>query len=410
MPTVSVQLEIPVTATFRVAQVAGMLDVSLNHRLKHQLTAEVPGLEEPWSIGAIIGPSGSGKTTLARAAYKDALYTSRPWPRGRAIIDCLGDGPIKEITRLFTAVGLGSIPTWLKPYSVLSTGERFRADLARAILGARGSGLGARKSKNSQPSQATPPSPEPPAPSPLLVFDEFTSSLDRPLARTTSAALSRLLRRADSRLRFVAVTCHSDIIPWLAPDWVLDLSDPTSPRLNRGRLVTPPLELRIERVPQAMWEHFKNQHYLAGGLAASATCYGTFCESEAPAERLSAAQLGGSLALPRPVAFCAVVAALGWKKMKRITRLVTLSEFQELGIASRLAEAVAEIEIARGNRVTITATHPAIVGHCANSPSWHYLGLKKTGSTRQRYQGRDIRTSQGRPVASFEFVATAKTQ
>ena len=55
-----------------------------------------------------------------------------------------------------------------------------------------------------------------------------------------------------------------------------------------------------------------------------------------------------------------------------------------LGIATRLAESVAEIELARGNRVTITATHPAIVGHCANSPNWHYLGLKKTGSTRQR--------------------------
>src|SRR5436190_18895024 len=102
-----------------------MFDVPIEERMRHELTAEVPGLDEPWSIGAIVGPSGSGKTTLARAAFGDCIYEPQSWPGDRAIIDCLGqDVPIKEITRILTAVGLGSVPTWLKPYRVLSTGER----------------------------------------------------------------------------------------------------------------------------------------------------------------------------------------------------------------------------------------------------------------------------------------------
>ena len=110
------------------------------------------------------------------------------------------------------------------------------------------------------------------------------------------------------------------------------------------------------------------------------------------------------MTVPLPLAFCAVVAALGWKRTKRITRLVVRPEFQGLGLGTRLAESVAAIEAAKGCRVTITASHPAIVGHCSHSPRWRYLGVKKTGSTPQRYAGRTIRCSTGRSVASFEFL------
>jgi hypothetical protein len=83
-----------------------------------------------------------------------------------------------------------------------------------------------------------------------------------------------------------------------------------------------------------------------------------------------------------------------------------LPQFQGLGIAARLAEVVADHERSKGFRVTITASHPAIVAWCSRSPRWRYLGLKKTGSTRQRMGGRTIRCSTGRAVASFEYVGT----
>jgi GNAT superfamily N-acetyltransferase len=457
MPTITVQLETPICRTFRVEQVAGMFDVPLEEReggwgcpqgnpgsprfaarpaatqilrLRHSLTAELPDLAEPWTIGAIVGPSGSGKTTLARAAFGDAVYQPQPWPEERAIIDCLSEtAPIKELARVLTAVGLGSVPTWLKPYKVLSTGEKFRADLARAVLGVRGSGFGIegnwfRTRRNAD--DDAPPSPESRTPSPLLVFDEFTSTLDRTVAKTASAALARYLRREGSLPRFIALTCHADILPWLAPDWVLHLGDPGGPRLVRGCLPRPPIALQVRRAPQKLWAHFAKHHYLAGGLAASATCYAAEMWSAAPrqdgasrdtvvseTDRVDGQEDEGNVFQPGSpaaerrttlVAFCAVVATLGWKKTKRIARLVTLPEFQGLGIGTRLAETVAEQEVSRGNRVTITASHPAILAHCSHSPRWRFLGVKKTGSTRQRFENREVRCSMGRAVASFEFV------
>jgi GNAT superfamily N-acetyltransferase len=320
-------------------------------------------------------------------------------PSGRGLIDCLEDGiangrnnagiltdrrddypTIRDLTRVLVGVGLGSVPVWLKPYAVLSAGERFRADLARGIVRAMGrwAAGGNRRSEGGRP--------------PLLVVDEFTSALDRPLAKNVCAAVGRLLRcnggqaRGLRYARLVAVTCHEDIVPWLAPDWVVDLGrsdgDGGSRALWSAAPRTPSLELSIARVPQALWQRFAKHHYLAGGLAASATCYGAFLAES-------------------PVAFCAVVAALGWKKTKRITRLVTLPEYQGLGIAGRLLDGVAAVEASRGQRVTITASHPAIVAHCAHSPGWRYTGMKKTGSTRQRMGGRTIRSSAGRAVAAF---------
>src|SRR5204862_6749616 len=94
MPIITVRVRTPARRTFRVGQVAGMFDIPFGQvqgpkskvegqsgastldlgpgtldSVRHELTAEVPGLDEPWTIGAIVGPSGSGKTTLAKAAF-----------------------------------------------------------------------------------------------------------------------------------------------------------------------------------------------------------------------------------------------------------------------------------------------------------------------------------------------------
>ena len=97
---------------------------------------------------------------------------------------------IKEITTVFNSVGFSSPPSWLKPYSVLSQGEKMRVDLAQAIL----------CEKN------------------LIVFDEFTSVVDRDVAQISSSAIQKSIRRSDKR--FIAISCHYDVLDWLQPDWV----------------------------------------------------------------------------------------------------------------------------------------------------------------------------------------------
>jgi len=204
MREIDLQLQCPdISDTFRVRQIAAMFDLDPAAHTRHHVLASVPDLSDPWQIGAIVGPSGSGKTALAKAAFGRALLAARIWPANKAVIDCMGIYPIRRIVDALTAVGLGSPPAWLKPHRLLSTGQQFRCELAAAMLEGKS----------------------------LVAIDEFTSTLDRNVARTVSLALSRSIRRGQFGSRLVAVTCHEDILPWLRPDWVLDLS----PRAGRDQ-------------------------------------------------------------------------------------------------------------------------------------------------------------------------------
>ena len=52
----------------------------------------------------------------------------------------------------------------------------------------------------------------------LIVFDEFTSVVNREIAKVSVFAINKAVRR--SKKKFIAVTCHYDVIDWLEPDWV----------------------------------------------------------------------------------------------------------------------------------------------------------------------------------------------
>jgi ABC-type ATPase with predicted acetyltransferase domain len=52
----------------------------------------------------------------------------------------------------------------------------------------------------------------------LIVFDEFTSVVDREIAKVSAYAIAKAVRRTNKQ--FVAVTCHYDVLDWLEPDWV----------------------------------------------------------------------------------------------------------------------------------------------------------------------------------------------
>lgn len=355
MPIVTARVECPLFDSFRVRQIAGMFDVPLEAKLRDAFQVEVPGREESWRIGLIVGPSGSGKTSIAREAFGDVLYRNPAWPKDRAVIDCLGEAPIKELTGLFTSVGLGSPPAWLRPYAALSGGERFRCDLVRAL----------RRSKGD-----------------LVVFDEFTSAVDRRAARFGALALSKALRGSRIAKRFVAVTCHYDVARWLSPDWVVDMA---ARSCTRRRLRRPRLHLQVHRARREAWRMFARHHYLSGDLAPGARCF--------------VASHGGE-----PIAFCATLSQVGKMATWRVTRLVTLPDFQGIGLGTRLLEAVADIHHGDGHRLLITASHPAILSHCAHSARWCLRRVRKNGSRPRGVRQSVYRGSWGRAVASFEYV------
>lgn len=360
MPRVDVVAECPVHDSFRVQQVAGMFDVPLAEKSVARFEVELPDRDEDWSIGLIVGPSGSGKSTIARRAYAEQLAGEAAWHADRAVIDGFGDTPVRQVVELFTAVGFGSPPSWIKPYHVLSGGERFRCDLARAL--ARAFDGEAEK--------------------PLVVFDEFTSVVDRGVAKIGSAAIAKGIRRGSLPCRFVAVTCHYDVAEWLEPDWVLDMA---TARLERRRLRRPSIELEVHRCELDAWRLFARHHYLTASLSRQARCYLSTWDGE-------------------PVAFAATLPTIARKGRRRFTRIVTLPDFQGVGVGGRLLAGVATIERDEGYRMSLTSSHPAMINHCRRSPDWQPVGLKRAGAAKNRSKVFSrYKASAGRVVVSFEY-------
>lgn len=368
----SIEVSCPVLDSFRIQQVAGMFDVPLAEKLSERFEVELPELHEDWLIGLIVGPSGSGKSTVARHAFAPFMAQQTSWPQDRAVIDGFPNLSAREITRLLSAVGFSSPPSWIKPYHVLSGGEQFRCDLARAFAIA----LQAQQQTCNKPKSA--------AERPLVVVDEFTSVVDRQVARSASAAIARAIRSGAVTCRLVAITCHTDIAEWLEPDWVLDMS---TRLLSRRRLRRPRLQISVHRCRHALWSRFARHHYLSGSLSLSARCYAAVCEGQ-------------------PVAFCATMPAIGRRKHWRISRLVTLPDWQGLGIGMRLAEAVADLHAEQGHRMNLTGSHPAIVAHCRDSPRWQLVRVTRHGRrTARNFVGNPYRGSAGRATVSFEYRA-----
>lgn len=48
-------------------------------------------------------------------------------------------------------------------------------------------------------------------------FDEFTSVINREVAQIGSYAVQKTIRKNNKK--FIAISCHYDIIEWLEPDW-----------------------------------------------------------------------------------------------------------------------------------------------------------------------------------------------
>jgi ABC-type ATPase with predicted acetyltransferase domain len=53
---------------------------------------------------------------------------------------------------------------------------------------------------------------------PIIVFYEFTSVVDREIAKVSTFAIGKAVRW--SKKKFIVVTCHYAVVDWLDPDWV----------------------------------------------------------------------------------------------------------------------------------------------------------------------------------------------
>ena len=189
MPSFDIVKTIDASQSFRVKKIQADFDLNASQIQEH-FKGEIITPDD-WQIGVIVGGSGTGKSTIAKHLFKDNIITQFEY-KSQSVIDDMPKGvSVDEISKMFYAVGFGSVTSWLKPYNVLSNGEKMRVDLARALL-----------QKD------------------FVCFDEFTSVVDRQVAQTSCIAINKAIKR--TKKQFVAISCHYDILEWLQPDWVFD--------------------------------------------------------------------------------------------------------------------------------------------------------------------------------------------
>jgi len=320
--------------SYRSARVKSLFNVESGCNVT--ITADLPIEERPWGVGVIVGPSGSGKTTLGKAIGQ--LYEPA-WPKNRPIVDAIApEGSFDAVASALSAVGLGAVPTWLRPFGALSNGEQFRANLARLVSEA----------------------PD------LAVVDEFSSVVDRQIARIGAGAFAKSWRRTGSRV--VLLSCHYDILDWVQPDWVFDTA---SGQFQWGWLRRrPSIELEIREAKQRDYALFEPHHYLSLPPMVASTHYTGWVNGE-------------------PVAHIAFSTRPGLIEA-RACRLVVMPEWQGAGVGMRFLNAVCERWLAGHNRYGLPlrtlfhTSHPGLAAALRRDPRWTQVSGQLVGGNKAR--------------------------
>lgn len=311
--------------SYRAARCKSLFNVESG--CNFDLTADLPIDDDEWNLGLVVGPSGSGKTSIGRKILgDDAFYEFDAWPDDKPIIDAIAPGEkFANVSNALSSVGLGSVPTWLRPYSVLSNGEKFRANLARVVSEAHE----------------------------RIVIDEFTSVVDRQVAKVGAYAFSKAWKKKQAG-KCVLLSCHYDIIDWLEPDWIYDIA--TGKYQGRGLWRRPEIELEIYQTNWSYWKIFEPHHYLKANKMIAGFAY-----------------VGAIDGIP--VAHIGFSTSPGMKEA-RCARFVVMPEYQGCGIGMSFLNAVCEMWLNGENRyqkpmrTTIKTSHPGLCAALRRSDMW----------------------------------------
>jgi GNAT superfamily N-acetyltransferase len=345
--------------TYRAARVKSLFNCDSG--ADFSLDADLPDDDE-WKIGVIVGPSGSGKTSIGREMWPDVgIYDGDGgWPENAPIIDAIAPGgDFDAVTGALSAVGLGSVPAWLRPYKALSNGERFRAGMARVIADGR----------------------------PRVIVDEFTSVVDRQVAKIGASAFSKAWKRGGGQA--VLLSCHYDILDWVEPDWVFNTQ---TGELLRGSLWRrPKFDLEIFQTNGSYWPMFEPHHYLKLPRMVSAKYFVGFVDGEAVCHIASAPRLeiGGM----------------------RVCRMVVMPEWQGAGVGLRFLNEVCRLQFTEANAhhgrtkaVYFHTSHPGLCAALRRDKKWRQvsqmMGGGHKGKCRASIHKSKAPESKHSPVAS----------
>lgn len=322
MPTFDIIKEVKPTQTFRVASVIGKFDLQSEHIIEY-FKGDI-NIDDNWQVGLIVGKSGTGKTTIAKQLFNDAYITNFKYNAETILDDMPKECSLEQITNAFNSVGFSSPPSWLKPYSVLSNGQKMRVDLARAILDEKK----------------------------FFVFDEFTSVVDRNVAKIGSFAMQKAIRKTNKK--FIAVTCHHDVEDWLLPDWVFNTDTMTFHLLEGQKKNRPEINFEIYKArDKSIWKMFAKHHYLSHSHNNAANVFIGFINNE----------IAGFLSVlhfPHPKS----------KNIKKVHRLVILPDYQGAGFGIKFLNEIGDIYKKENQRFTIVTSAPSLIYSLKNNDKW----------------------------------------
>jgi len=355
MPTFDIIKEVKPNQTFRVASVIGKFDLQSEYVIEHfQGNIDI---DENWQIGLIVGKSGTGKSTIAKQLFKDAYITNFEYFAETILDDMPKECSLEQITNAFNSVGFSSPPSWLKSYSVLSNGQKMRVDLARAILDEKK----------------------------FFVFDEFTSVVDRNVAKIGSFAMQKAIRKTNKK--FIAVTCHYDVQDWLLPDWVFNTDTMTFQSFEGQKKNRPEIKFEIyQTYDKTIWKMFAKHHYLSHSHNNAANVFIALINDE----------IAGFLSVlhfPHSIS----------KNIKKVHRLVILPDYQGAGFGIKFLEEIGEFYKKQNNRFNIVTSSPSLIYSLKKLKKWHctrYGRTKEVGKTSTQLRNS---TSKNRITASFEL-------
>jgi GNAT superfamily N-acetyltransferase len=315
------------------------------------LDADLPIEGWPWRVGVIVGSSGSGKSSVLADLRPDVAVYEPAWADDRPIVDEIApEAGFDAVPAALAAVGLGSVPAWLRPFRVLSLGEQFRAKLARLVA-------------------------EAPA---FAKVDEFTSVVDRQIAKVGALAFAKAWRRTAGQV--VLATCHRDVLDWLQPCWTFDTD---KGEFARGWVRRrPPIELQVHATDWRFWPAFEPHHYLKLPRMIAAQCYVGTVDG-------------------RPVAHVAVSTRPGLTEA-RACRLVVMPEWQGAGVGMRFLNAVCERWRTGRNRfrrrmpVLFHTSHPGLADALRRDPRWLQVSAMLHGDDKLRSAASMTRSGESR--------------
>ena len=360
MPRMQITRESDVIETSRVKQFSGIFDIPPAKKTQEAWDVNLPLDEKEWNIGLIVGPSGCGKTTIINEFFPNDIYNEFEWDGKKSIMDSFPlEMGIKDITGILNSVGFSSPPSWVRPYHVLSNGEKFRVNIARALA----------ESKD------------------LCVIDEFTSVVDRTVGKIGSYAVSKAVRRKQKK--FIAVSCHYDIEEWLQPDWVYRVEEASFQWRSLRR--RPEIKLEVVKVHTKAWEIFKKHHYLSAKIHRNAQCFVGYWEGI-------------------PIAFVAHMHFINNRlfKTKTAHRAVVLPDYQGAGIGNQLMTFIASAVTGAGFDYIGRGANHAMVYTGAKSKKWKMIrkpevSLRKNPK-RNKSEKHVIGNHIGRMVATFRYI------